>query len=63
MSLWSKISENKFAVLATAGVVVLGGAIFWYLWKSSRAYKQYENEESSKVESSPKPSAIREQPK
>jgi hypothetical protein len=30
MSLWSKISENKFAVLATAGAAVLGGAIYWY---------------------------------
>lgn len=63
MSLWSKISENKLAVLATTGAVVLGGAIYWYLSHSSRAYKQYENEEGSKVESSTQPTAIREQPK
>lgn len=63
MSLWSKISENKFAVLATAGAAILGGAIYWYPSHSSRAYKQYENEEGSKVENSTQPSAIREQPK
>jgi hypothetical protein len=29
MSLWSKISENKIAAIAAAGVV-LGGAFYWY---------------------------------
>lgn len=50
MSFWSKISENKIAVLATAGVL-LGGAFFWYPFRWLRAYRQYENEEEDKVES------------
>ncbi len=62
MSLWSKISENKVAVLATAGAALIG-VVYWYLWHLSRAYKQYEKEEGPKVESALRTSEVREQPK